>query len=366
MSTGLAAQFVKRFAGGPAIRVDNLNTASGAGITVLFGASGSGKTTILRCVAGLERPDEGRIYFGGQSWFDSQCRRCLSPQERHLGFVPQDYGLFPHLTVGLNIAYGLAKLAPGERRQRIGQMLEWLGLTGLENRLPRELSGGQQQRVALARAVACRPRLLLLDEPLSALDTPTRLRLRGELRGLLRQLDLPTLLVTHDRQEALALGDDLIVLHEGRIIQQGPAAEVFSRPSNLAAAGILAVETIQPGRLLQCVDGLATVAVHTAQLTALAQDLPAGTSDVFVCIRAEDVILALGKDDLSSPRNRLPGIVRRLDREGPLVRVSLDCGFPLLALLTKPACEELALREGTVVHALLKAPQIHLLPRASS
>ena len=363
MNSGLTANFAKRFAAGPVIRVDELRTSDQAGITVLFGASGSGKTTVLRCLAGLERPDEGSIRFGDQVWSDAARNIFLPSRERKIGFVPQDYALFPHLNVERNIAYGLDKLASGERQQRVAETLDWLGLADLEKRLSRELSGGQQQRVALARAVVRRPRLLLLDEPLSALDTPTRLRLRGELRGLLRQLNLPTLLVTHDRQEALTLGDDLVVMHEGRVVQQGPASEVFSRPSSLAVAGILAVETIQPGRILHCADGLATVALGETHLTALAQDLPAGTSEVFVCIRAEDVILTNGEDTHSSPRNRLPAIVRRLTHEGPLVRVELDCGFPLLALLTKQGCAELSLREGTAVRALVKAPQIHLIPR---
>lgn len=254
-----------------------------------------------------------------------------------------------------NLAYGLHGLEAGARRQRVAETLDWLGLAGLERRLPHELSGGQQQRVALARAVVRRPRLLLLDEPLAALDTPTRLRLRGELRALLRQLDIPTLLVTHDRQEALPPWAIIWWSSTtGRIIQQGPLLEVFSRPGSLVVAGILAVETIQPGRILDCTDGLASVVVKETRLTALADDLPAGTRDVFVCIRAEDVILATGDDTHSSPRNRLAGIVRRLGREGPLVRVELDCGFPLLALLTKQGCEELDLREDRVVRVLLK------------
>ena len=363
MSTGLSATFVKRFAAGPLIRIDVLQTSEQAGITVLFGASGSGKTTVLRCLAGLERPDDGSIRFGEDEWFNASRRFSLPPRQRNVAFVPQDYALFPHLTVTHNIAYSLDKLESGERRRRVADALAWLGLAGLENRLPRELSGGQQQRVALARAVVRRPRLLLLDEPLAALDAPTRTRLRGELRGLLRHLNLPTLLVTHDRQEALSLGDHLVVMHEGRVVQQGPVHEVFSRPGNLAVADILAVETIQPGRILHLTDGLATVAVNDARLTALAGDLPAGLSEVFVCIRAEDVMLTTGADPHSSPRNRLPGVVRSLAHEGALVRVELDCGFPLLALVTKQGCEDLSLREDGRVQALLKAPQIHLIPR---
>ena len=365
----LTATFRKQFPGGPEIAVDNLRISGG--ITVLFGTSGSGKTTVLRCLAGLEIPDAGEIEFGGEVWFQKTGKQkaesknlLMPPRKRGVGFVPQDYALFPHLTVARNVGYGLKGLPFAERAIRMAETLRWLGLDDLENRLPRELSGGQQQRVALARAVVGRPRLLLLDEPLAALDTPTRLRLRGELRQLLRQLGIPTVLVTHDRFEALALGDDVVVLHDGRNVQHGAAHEVFSRPVNLAVAEITAVETIQPGQILETRDGLATVAVGDARLTALAADLPADAREVYVCIRAEDVILMRANTVQSSPRNRLTATVRSLAREGPLVRASLDCGFPLMALLTRPACEELALHEGVQLVALVKAPQVHLIPFA--
>src|SRR5262249_31264582 len=156
---------------------------------------------------------------------------------------------------------------------------------GLASRYPAELSGGQQQRVALARALARRPRLLLLDEPLAALDLPARLALRNELRRLLGQLAIPTILVTHDRTEALALADHLIVLDSGRIVQTGPAWEVFGRPSNLTVAGIVAVETVFPGRVIQISDGLATVEIGSARLIAMADALTPSAADVFVCIR---------------------------------------------------------------------------------
>jgi molybdate transport system ATP-binding protein len=358
----LQAGFSKRFTAGPTIEIQDLRLSLKEGVTVLFGASGSGKTTVLRCLAGLERPDSGTVRFANEVWSDAATGQFLPPRQRDVGFVPQDYALFPHLNVQHNIAYGLNGLAPAKRRTRIAEALQWLGLEGLEERLPRELSGGQQQRVALARALVRQPQLLLLDEPLAALDAPTRQRLRGELRALLRQSKIPAILVTHDRQEALALGDYLLIMHEGRLVQQGPVQEVFNRPMNLAVAGILAVETIQPGRILEVNEGLVTVEVGEVRLTALSQDLPSGTSEVFVCIRAEDVILTQIGEGPSSPRNRLSATVCALYREGPMVRVDLDCGFPLMGLLTKPACEEMALQTGTRVQALVKAPHIHLIP----
>jgi molybdate transport system ATP-binding protein len=364
MNEGLAASFTKRFPDGPVIRIDQMRARAAAGITVIFGPSGAGKTTLLRCLAGLEHPDEGTIRFNGEVWFDAARRVCVSPRQRRLGFVPQDYALFPHLSVERNVAYGLRGLPAPELRARVAETLRWLGVADLTRRLPGELSGGQQQRVALARAVARRPRLLLLDEPLSALDSPTRLRLRSELRPLLLRFGIPTLLVTHDRTEALALGDDLIIMDAGTIVQQAPVQEAFNRPASVAVAAILAVETVQPGRVETAADGLFTVAIGDRKLTALAVDLPPDTREVYVCIRAEDVVVVKGDALQSSPRNCLPAVVARLTPEGPLVRIELDCGFALQALLTKQACAELALREGDHVLALIKAPQVHLIPRA--
>ena len=371
MSEGLTASFAKRFPGGPETRVEDLRTAGDGVVTVLFGASGAGKTTVLRCLAGLECPDEGTIRFGAELWSDVAQGVFVPPRKRRIGFVPQEYALFPHLSVGSNIAYGFAGrgaqqsagLTDNERRTRVTETIGWLGLEGLERRLPGELSGGQQQRVALARAVVTRPRLLLLDEPLSALDAPTRVRVRSELGHLLRELGIPTMLVTHDRTEALALGDELVVMDAGRIVQRGSVREVFSRPANLAVAGAVGVETVQPARVLTATDGLVTVAVAERQLLALAPELPPGTTEVFACVRAEDVILVKGEPGHSSPRNALPATVRSLVRDGPMVRIDLDCGFPLTALLTKQACEELTLGEGERVLALIKAPQLHLIPR---
>jgi molybdate transport system ATP-binding protein len=235
MKIGLTATFSKLFTAGPVIRVDNLHLSKPTSITVLFGPSGSGKTTVLRCLAGLERPDEGVIRFGEQIWSDAAQNFFCSRERR----VDRPTGLraLSALSVARNIAYGLDKLSAKDRTKRVADALDWIGLNGLHNRMPRELSGGQQQRVALARAVVRRPRLLLLDEPLAALDEPTRQRLRNELRQMLAVLAIPTVVVTHVRTEALALGDDLIVMDEGRNVQQGPTAEVFSRPATPAVAG---------------------------------------------------------------------------------------------------------------------------------
>jgi len=364
----LTATFRKRFPGGPEIVADALQV--GGGITVLFGASGSGKTTLLRCLAGLEIPDEGEITFAGEIWFGQRGLRNRKPgatllpaRLRGVGFVPQDYALFPHLTVAGNVGYGLQALPAAESAARVLETLRWLGLTGLEHRRPGELSGGQQQRVALARAVVRRPKLLLLDEPLAALDTPTRLRLRGELRQLLRGLGLPTLLVTHDRFEALALGDQMVVMAEGRIQQSGPVTEVFNRPANLAVAHIAGTETVLPASVVKVVDGIVTVAVGDVKLVAVAPDFPAHATAAHVCIRADDVILVADVLPPASARNRFSATVVAVERDGPLLRVELDCGFLLKALLTPQAAAEMELQPRAAVGVLIKAPHIHLIPR---
>ena len=282
-------------------------------------------------------------------------------RSRHIGYMAQDYALFPNYSVAGNIAYGLGDLTPAGRTARVQEMVELFHLTGLEDARPRELSGGQQQRVALARAVAPRPQLLLLDEPLSALDAPTRAQLRGELRGLLKQLSLPSIIVTHDWAEALTLGDVMAVMHEGTILQVGTPQEVFSRPANADVARVVGVETVVQGTLVDVREGLATVRVGDMSLTAVA----AGniSSDVFVCIRAEDVTLEPIGAGLTSARNHLQGTVGAVASLGALARVTIDCGFPLVAVITRSALTELGLTIGTAVRASFKAGSVHLIPR---
>ena len=208
--------------------------------------------------------------------------------------------------------------------------------------------------------LAPRPALLLLDEPLSALDRPTQLRLRRELRDLLRRLDVPTVLVTHDRAEALQLGDRLVVMDGGRVCQEGEIQRVFDRPTDPAVARILGVETVVLGRVVEVSGGLATVAVGEARLHA--PDPGSLGVRAYVCIRGEDVLVERGEPGPSTARNRLPARIAALHSEGPLVRLTLDAGFPLESLVTRQACADLGLAGGEAVTALLKASAIHLIP----
>jgi molybdate transport system ATP-binding protein len=301
------------------------------------------------------------IRAGDQTWFDAQAGIDLAPQARGIGFLFQQYALFPHLTVEQNVAYGLRRTSRADRDRRVRSLMEMLGIAGLERRYPRQLSAGQQQRVALARAVAPRPRLLLLDEPLSALDAPTRQQLRHDLRSTLTELKTPAVVVTHDPLEAVALADQAVVISEGQVRQKGPTHEVFSQPVDASVARIVGIETIEPGKILQASDGLARVQVGAVELLALSP--MTATGPVFVCIRGEEVTLERGEPPHTSARNRLPARVQRLDSEGATVRVYLDAGFPLTALVTRPGAEQLALAPGEQVIALIKAPAVHLISR---
>ena len=331
-------------------------------VLILFGPSGSGKTTLLRCLAGLEWPEEGHIQFGSTTWVDASSNIRLSPQARRIGYMPQDYALFPTHTVAGNIEYGLSDLPAEARQARVRELIVLLQLQGLEQAKPAQLSGGQQQRVALARAIARRPQFLLLDEPLSALDAPTRAKLCRELRMLLTQLAIPAVVVTHDWAEALTLGDIIAVMSGGQVLQVGSPQEVFSRPATAEVAQIVGIETVVQGQVVANDNGLATVSVNGTMLKGLGTDVSG--SAVYACIRAEDVLLEQAGSGVTSARNHLSGSVTEMLPQGLLVTVTVDCGFPLRAVITRGAREELGIETGSVVMAAIKAGAVHLVPRS--
>jgi molybdate transport system ATP-binding protein len=225
--------------------------SAGDGVAVLFGPSGSGKTLTLQCLAGLVRPDGGRVVVDGHVLFDAATGVDVAPQQRRVGYVFQGYALFPHLTVRGNVGFGLRDRRRAERRRKEDEVLGRLGLEAFAERYPRELSGGQRQRVALGRALATDPALMLLDEPLSALDLPLREALRDELRSLLADWGIVAVLVTHDLTEAYRLGDRIVVYEEGRVIQAAPRAELLWQPSSRSVARIMGVRNIGQGVTLK-------------------------------------------------------------------------------------------------------------------
>ncbi len=352
----------RRFRGGPSVRARADLPLEGGRVTVLFGPSGSGKTTVLRALAGLDRPDAGAIRFAGELWFDAGAKIFVPPQRRGVGMLFQEYALFPHLTVAGNLSYGLAARPRAARAARVVEVAERLRIADLLLRRPGELSGGQRQRVALARALAPRPRLLLLDEPLSALDVPTREALRGELRRILEEAGIPAIVVTHDRIEALALGDRMAVLAQGGVRQVGPVHEVFSAPADVEVARVVGTENVLPVRVVRREAGLAAVSAGALKLLGID---PGGLADeAYACVRAEEIVLEEAPGAPSSARNTVAARVAARSEEGPLVRIALDCGgVRLVALVTRASADGLGLVPGKEVAALVKAPAVRIVPR---
>ena len=350
MADALIVQCRRRFPSGFEVDADLHIPLAQAAVTVLFGPSGAGKTSLLRMIAGLERPESGRLSFRGRDWFDSASGLHVPPQERRAGYLFQDYALFPHLTVAGNIAYA-AKAGKGR------ELLKTFGLADLAGRMPRAISGGQQQRVALARALAAEPGLLLLDEPLSALDGPTRKWMRYELRRMLLTGGVPAIIVTHDHAEAMALGDWMAVMIQGRVRQFGAVQEVFRHPADREIAECLGLENVLPAEIVGRAGGLLVLRVGDAQLECI----DSGESGpVLARIRPEDVTLTVNPPQASSARNRLTGKVCQIVPEGALARVELDCGFPLASVITAKSAEELRLAPGNMVWATVKATSVTL------
>jgi molybdate transport system ATP-binding protein len=382
LNSALHLDVEQRFQSGFAINASIDVELRPGSMLVLFGPSGAGKTTILRQIAGLERPDAGGIRFGGDVWFDETRQLWRPPQARRIGVVFQEPTLFPHLTVRDNICYGVrhqtrtpnsdTKLrhqtpTPTTTGKPVAEIERMLGIEDLGNRYPRALSGGEAQRVALARALAPDPRLLLLDEPFASLDAPARLRLRRDVRALMQTTGTPAVLVTHDRTEALAMGDIAAVMIGGRVRQVGPISDVFGRPANAEIAASLGIEAVLPAHVVGSSGGVIEVSVDDvsideAMLHVAEREPIAPGARVYACIRAEDVTIETRAPGEASTRNHLPARIVSIASEGPIDRVTLDCGFALDALITRRSREELNLSPGAQVTAAIKATSVHLVP----
>ena len=322
---------------------------------VLVGESGAGKTTVLRLLAGLERPDAGRIRLGEETYFDAGAGVDLPVWQRDLAYLSQDYSLFPHLTALDNVAFGLRAQGVRARaaRSRAFGALDRVGLADAAVRRPGHLSGGQQQRVALARALVLEPGLLLLDEPLSALDLQSRAELRTELRSVLQDTDCATVYVTHAPLEAIALGTRVAAIEAGRITQSGSPDELLRRPRTPYVAAFMGVNLLQ-GRLVRGADGLARLETGVGSV-AVAETGEEG--DLLVALDPRDITLHT-EQPVGSAQNALHGSILEVTPEPPLgerVRVALQTQPPLVAEVTRQAADALRLREGKPVWAAFKA-----------
>lgn len=335
-------------------RLDVALTVGDGEVVVLLGPNGAGKSTVLGVIAGLLWPSGGRIVSDGVVLADPNAGIELAPQERQVGLVVQDYLLFPHLTALENVAFGLrARGMPRDvARREAASWLERLGVAELSRRRPSALSGGQAQRVALARALAVQPRILLLDEPLAALDAGTRPAVRADLRRHLRGFDGPTILVTHDPLEALVLADRIVVLEDGVVVQQGSPAELARHPRTDYVARVVGLNLLRghaAGR---------TATVAGQALVALAHD---ARGAVYMAFAPSAVTLSPTRPE-GSARNAWRGVIADVEAHGDLVRVTVDGTVPLLADVTPLAVAELALEPGQPVWASVKATEISVYP----
>lgn len=341
----------KRF--GSFVALDDVSLTVRRGEFVCFlGPSGCGKTTLLRAIAGLDPQDRGRIIQGGRDI------SALPPAARDFGIVFQSYALFPNMTVSANVGYGLVSL--GRRREeveaRVRELLTLVGLADQAWKYPAQLSGGQQQRVALARAIATDPGLLLLDEPLSALDALVRAHLREEIKALQRRLGITTIMVTHDQEEALSIADRVVVMNRGRIEQVGSPDAVYRHPDTLFVAGFVGRMNTLPGVVAEG----GAVRVGEVRIAADAASSMAAGSPVQVCMRPEDVLPA----DTRHAGTRLAATVRGIEYLGSIARTALDAqGLPLTVEVQDTALRRLQLRPGTTIEVVVPPDRVLLFPR---
>lgn len=318
---------------------------------MIIGPSGSGKTMLLETIAGMWNVDSGRIYMNGRDVTN------LPPEERGVGFVYQNYMLFPHKTVFENIAFGLniRRVEKDEINLRVEEMMNLMGISHLADRLPRTLSGGEQQRTALARALIIYPKVMLMDEPLSALDRVTREDLMKLLKDLHSKFDTTFIHVSHNLEEALMLADRIALMRNGRISQVGTSTEVFRKPADKFVADFVGVENIIEGVASETKEKLTVVDTGNIVLYSVEQK----KGKVHVTVRPEDIILS-SKRVTTSARNVFEGKIKEISDRGALIRLKIDVGEPLIVFLTRQSFLDMELNVGKTVWAEFKATAVHL------
>ncbi len=350
----LAASIRKRLS--PAFELD-LAFRAGRGVTIVFGASGSGKTTLLQCLSGLLRPDAGRISIGDTVLFDSGSGVDVPARRRRIGYVFQHLALFPHLSIAANLEYGLAHLAPAVRRARMTAVAEAFRIAHTLVRRPADVSGGERQRAALARALVTDPALLLLDEPLSALDHPTQARIIDDLRAWNDAQQIPILYVTHAQREAFALGEHVLVLDQGRLVAEGTPLEVLEAPTHERVAALAGFENFFDAAVVDRRPDAGTMQCRLAG-TSVEIEAPlaahAPGARVRLAVRAGDILLATEEPRGLSARNVLPGRLLSLSRQGPTIVACAEAGARFVVHLTPTAASALQLAAGRPVWLIIK------------
>jgi molybdate transport system ATP-binding protein len=334
------------------------------GISILFGPSGAGKSTLLDCIAGLVRPDAGRIAVGEEILFDSQADVNRSPQTRRIAYVFQTLALFPHLSAEENVSYGLDGLPHEQRAARVQEILKAFRVEKLRTRKPPEISGGERQRIALARSLVTQPRVLLLDEPLTGLDAELKAAIVDDLRAWNAARRIPILYVTHTREEVDALGERVIAMDHGRVISTGTPVEVLEAPRHKRLAQAAGFENLLGGTVvdLREADGVMRVRLSESRCEI---EVPLGYAAagdrVRVAIRAGDILLATSQPHDLSARNLIEGKIVAMEPRGTLVRARVDCGVNFIVHLTPGAVRTLELAEGRHVWLVLKTHSCHLV-----
>jgi molybdate transport system ATP-binding protein len=326
-------------------------------VTNVFGASGSGKTTLLRCLAGLTRPDTGRIEIGDRPLFDADRGIDVAPPRRRVGYVFQHLALFPHLTIAGNVAYGLHGRPAPERRERVNEVAESFRIAPLLSRRPDEVSGGERQRAALARALVTDPDLLLLDEPLAALDHAIQARIMEDLRRWHERRRIPILYVTHSHREVFGLGEQVIVLEHGRLLASGSPHEVLDHPSHDVLASLAGFENVFDVVVTERGERSGTMRCRLGD-TGPELEVPLAPGDVGralrIAIRAGDILLAVEEPRGLSARNVLRGHVGDLSARGPAVVARVHAGATFVVHLTRGGAAALGLQAGDAVWLIIK------------